>query len=255
MTTLDVALAAASTLVAAAFALSTFDRWLRRRRPQDQAWAVSLALFALGSAALWWAFARGWSAPSFRLFYLCGAILNVPWLALGSVFLVSPRWGQRIRPVLSWSSGVATGVMLATPLRAAVPADELPKGKELFGVWPRVLAAVGSGVAAMVIIGIAIGTTVAMVRHRTPALRSAPEIAAGGGATGGAVRHRVVGNVLIAVGTLVLSASGTLAGRLGESRAFVVTLLAGIVVLFAGFLVANGRSARPWLSTFNAAAA
>jgi uncharacterized membrane protein HdeD (DUF308 family) len=49
----------------------------------------------------------------------------------------------------------------------------------------------------------------------------------------------VVGNLLIAAGTIVLSASGTLAGRLGKDTAFAITLLIGIVVLFAGFLVAS----------------
>jgi drug/metabolite transporter (DMT)-like permease len=47
----------------------------------------------------------------------------------------------------------------------------------------------------------------------------------------------VVGNVLIAAGTLVLSASGTLSARLGKDRSFAITLLVGIAVLFAGFLV------------------
>ena len=54
-------------------------------------------------------------------------------------------------------------------------------------------------------------------------------------------KGRVLGNVLIAAGTLVLSASGSLAGRLGKDRSFTVTLLVGIVVLFAGFLVASPR--------------
>jgi len=53
--TLNAALAAAATLVALAFSISTFDRWLRRRRPHDGAWSFSLLLFALGSVALWWA--------------------------------------------------------------------------------------------------------------------------------------------------------------------------------------------------------
>jgi hypothetical protein len=53
-----------------------------------------------------------------------------------------------------------------------------------------------------------------------------------------------LGNVLIAVGTLVLSASGTVAGRLGKDRAFAVTLLVGICILFAGFLVASGGASR-----------
>jgi hypothetical protein len=44
---------------------------------------------------------------------------------------------------------------------------------------------------------------------------------------------------LIAAGTIVLSASGTVAGRLGKDTAFSLTLLIGISVLFAGFLVAS----------------
>jgi hypothetical protein len=81
---IDRALAAAATLIAASFTLLIVDRYLRRRRPQDFAWAVSLALFCLGSGALWWGFACGWTRASFRVFYLAGAVLNVPWLALGS---------------------------------------------------------------------------------------------------------------------------------------------------------------------------
>jgi uncharacterized membrane protein YjjB (DUF3815 family) len=57
-------------------------------------------------------------------------------------------------------------------------------------------------------------------------------------------RRLAIGNVLIATGTIVLSASGTLAGRLGKDRAFAVTLLAGVIVLFAGFLVASNSTRR-----------
>jgi hypothetical protein len=49
--------------------------------------------------------------------------------------------------------------------------------------------------------------------------------------------------VVIAVGTLILSGSGTFAGRLGKDRAFAVTLLAGVAVLFAGFVIATTASA------------
>jgi hypothetical protein len=42
---------------------------------------------------------------------------------------------------------------------------------------------------------------------------------------------------MIAVATLVLSASGSLAGRLGEEQAFAVTLSVGVVILFVGFMV------------------
>lgn len=220
----DVALAAAATLVAAAFSLSTLDRYLRRGKPHELAWTVSLALFATGSGALWWAESVGWSNASFRLFYLAGAVLNVPWLALGTVYLLGGRSvGDRVRWGLTLLSGVATGAVLFAPLRQAVVSDDLPSGREVFGVAPRVMAAVGSGVAAVVIIA---GALYSAARRR----RGDPWM--------------VGGNLLIAAGTLILSASGTLAGRLGKDRAFAVTLVVGIAVLFAGFVVSGGRQSR-----------
>lgn len=239
---MNVALAAAATLVSTAFAFSTLDRWLRRRRPHELAWSISLGLFALGSASLWWAEAHGWSLNSFRLFYLAGAVLNVPWLALGTVYLLGgERVGrpvQRVLVALSWAS---VGIVLFVPTKQAVSGPDLPTGKDIFGVAPRILAAVGSGVSAIVIIAGALYSAWRLMRRRSAS--------AAGDATftrsAGAPRRLAAGNVLIAVGTLVLSASGTLSGRLGKDRSFVVTLLVGIAVLFAGFLVSpSSRRAR-----------
>ena len=230
---MNAALAAAATLVAIGFALSTFDRWLRKRRPHDMAWSVSLALFALGAGALWWAAVRGWSLATFRLFYLAGAVLNVPWLALGTVYLLAGRAiGDRVRWWLVLLSGLSAGVVLFAPTRTGVRGTDLPTGKAVFGVAPRVLAAVGSGVAALVIVVGALWSVYRLARRREPAL---PGVRRGGASPS----QLVVGNLLIAAGTIVLSASGTLAGRLGKNTAFSVTLLIGIAVLFSGFLVAS----------------
>lgn len=230
--TVNVALAAAATLIALAFAISTFDRWLRRRRPHDGAWTVSLILFALGSGALWWAQSRGWSLTSFRIFFLAGAILNVPWLALGTVYLLAGKVaGNALRAWLIGLSGAAAGVVLIAPTKAPVDPAELPRGAEIFGVAPRVFAAVGSGVAALVIIVGALWSIGRVVRGRVPAIGSHRRQV-------GNWRRTATANALIAAGTLVLSASGTLAGRLGEERAFIVTLLVGVTILFSGFLAA-----------------
>lgn len=235
---MNAALAAAATLVALAFCLSTLDRWLRRRRPHELAWTVSLALFALGSAALWWAESVGWGLGAFRVFYLAGAVLNVPWLALGTVYLLAgPEVGHRVRAWLVLLSGFSVGVILTAPTRVAIGRGEMPTGKDVFGVTPRVLAAVGSGVAAVVIIGGAVWSAWRVWRGRVPSLGAARTVTA--------PRRLAVGNVLIAAGTLILSASGTLAGRLGKDRAFAVTLLVGIAVLFAGFLVTSTTARRP----------
>jgi hypothetical protein len=236
---MDAALAASATLVAVGFALSTLDRWLRRRRPHDLAWSASLALFALGAGALWWAETRGWSLATFRVFYLAGAVLNVPWLALGTVYLVAGRTiGDRVRWWLVLLTGLSTGVVLFAPTRTTVAGTDLPTGKDVFGVAPRVLAAVGSGVAALVIIAGALWSVYRLVRRREPALQGVRR-------TASSPAQLVVGNLLIALGTIVLSASGTVAGRLGKDTAFSLTLLVGIVVLFAGFLVASTMPRRP----------
>ncbi|MFZ9482460.1 MAG: hypothetical protein ACO3AV_06145 [Ilumatobacteraceae bacterium] len=232
------ALAAAASLVAVAFALSTLDRWLRRRRPHELAWTVSLGFFAVGSLALWWAESAGWGLGSFRIFYMAGAVLNVPWLALGTVYLLAgERAGNRVRAWLVPLSGLTVGIVGFAPTRTGVSGAELPTGKDVFGVAPRVLAAVGSGVAALVIIVGALWSAWRVWRGRQPSLTGNRQVSSPG--------RLVLGNVLIATGTLVLSASGTLAGRLGKDRAFVVTLLVGIVILFAGFLVATSQRRRP----------
>lgn len=234
------AMAGGAALVACAFALSAFDRWLRRRQPHELAWSIAMALFAVGSFALWWAESTGWTIGVFRLFFLCGAILNVPWLALGTVYLLA---GRRIGDIMrSWliaASGLAVGVVGVSPARTPIVGDEFPTGRELFGATPRVLAAVGSGVPALIIIAGALWSTWRVLRRKSPTLsgNTHRSIMSPG--------RLAVGNILIATGTLVLSASGLLAGRLGQDRSFAITLLIGVCALFTGFLVASNSTRRP----------
>src|SRR5258708_33264848 len=72
------ALAAAATLLALAFALCTLERWLDRRKPHEAAWTAALFLFTAASTALRTRAAFGWNGLWFRLFYLFAAIVNVP---------------------------------------------------------------------------------------------------------------------------------------------------------------------------------
>ena len=59
---------------------------------------------------------------------------------------------------------------------------------------------------------------------------------------GGAANARLAGaNVLIALGTLVLSSGGLVQGAVGHDEAFTATLAVGITVIYAGFLVAASR--------------
>lgn len=231
------ALAGSAALIASAFALSTFDRWHRRNQPHELAWTVAMILFAIGSAALWWAEATGWSIMSFRIFFLAGAVLNVAWLALGTIYLLaSKKVSDHLRNALVVLSAFSVGVIAVVPTKREITVGEFPAARELFGILPRSMAAIGSGVPALVIIIGALWSTWRVLKSKTPNLRS------GSLRTVVSPRRLAIGNVLIAVGTLVLSASGTLGGRLGKDRAFAVTLLVGLCILFFGFLVASNST-------------
>jgi hypothetical protein len=214
---LHAALAAAATLVALAFALCTFERWLARERPQELAWSLALAAFALASAALWAGVSLGWDGLTFRLFYLFGAIVNVPVLALGTVYLLGGRRrGHQWAMAVLVLSAFAAGVVAVAPFTGPLPRDELARGSEVFGPLPRVLAASASGVGALVLV---LGALWSAIRVRRARL--------------------VTANGLIALGTLITGASGLLNSVLDEMTGFAVALVAGISVIFAGFLVAT----------------
>jgi hypothetical protein len=242
------AAAVAAALVALAFGLSTFERWLAGHRRHELAWSAALAMFAVAAGALAAGAQGGWSGPVFRVFYLFGAIVNVPVLALGTTYLVAgQRRGDQAAALVAVGAAFAAGVVVTTPFTHALPPDQLAQGSRVFGPLPRILAAVSSGGAATVIFA---GAAWSAWRWRRG--RSTTSDGENGNRPGrGLSASRLAfSNLLIALGTLVLSASGLLNSVVGAMTGFSVTLLVGISVIFAGFLATStGRAiapAAPW---------
>ena len=232
------ALAAAATLVSLAFALSTGERWLRGRARHEAAWTVSLVMFSAGSAALWLGAAIGWSPWVFKAFFLFGAILNVPYLALGTVeLLAGPVHGRRWTAIVTVLAAFCTGLLVAASLTASIDPDVLPRGKEVFGAGHRIAAAVASGVGAMVIIVGALWSAWRLVRARSGTRRSST------GDRPSPIRLAVA-NVAIAIGTLVLSAGGLLNSVVDEMDGFAISLVVGIAIIFGGFLLTGSPPRR-----------
>src|ERR1700730_19297053 len=147
------AVAVGAALVALAFSFSTFERWMARHRRHELAWSGALALFVVAAAALAAGAGMGWDGPTFRTFYLFGAILNVPFLALGTVYLLwGPRVGDRAAVGLGMLGAFAVGVVVTAPFTAAIPRHTLVQGSHVFPVLPRVLAGVASGGGALLIV-------------------------------------------------------------------------------------------------------
>lgn len=119
-----------ASAVSGTFCVRLFRRWDRggRRNAALLAWTIALGMFSVASVALLVGVVVGWSSPLFRTFYLFGAVLNVPWLALGSV-LVHARDPWTTRAV-----GVVAGLVGAAFLPGLLRGDALAAIGVVLGV-------------------------------------------------------------------------------------------------------------------------
>jgi len=210
-----------ATLIALAFAMSTFERFLERRRLYELAWSIALLMFAIASGALAVGAGAGWTGASFRIFYLFGGVTNVPFLATGTVYLLfGRRWGNVALVSVSLYSMFAAGVIITAHFHATLPRHVLAQAAKVLPGLPEVLAGLGSGLGSIVLVGGAIYSAIKIRRRRV-----------------------VLANCLIALGTLVTGASGLMNSVFDKMTAFSVSLSVGIAIIFAGFLIATDRAA------------
>jgi hypothetical protein len=213
-----------ATVVAWEFALALFRRWRRSRRPYLRSWALSLLFFAAGSACLWYGTAFGWSEPVFRGYYICGALLSVPWLAMGELELLArPNVARVVLAFLVLFSIDAAITVGASALHGqAVAGYAAPHGSDVFGALPRVLVVVSNAAGTLVVLG---GTLWSGWRAR---------------GQGAAARARFRGTLVIAAGVLVAATGGALTFLSAEDSQ-AATLAAGVTVMYAGFVLASRR--------------
>jgi hypothetical protein len=205
-----------AAIVAAAFALVVLRQYGGHRRTYQLMWATGLAMFAVAAFAGFLARSGGTTEAEYRLFYLLGAILNVAWLGLGSVYLLARRsWANAALAFVVLLSLLSAYAVFSTPVNVAAAADSgrgFPDGSV-----PRILAGVGSGLGSLALIGGALWSAWIFLRKRRNG-------------------RRAVANVVIAVGVLIVAAGGT-ATFTGASGILELTNLVGLSVIFAGFLL------------------
>ena len=78
--------------VSAIFALTLFTQYRAKHRPYLLAWALALAFYAIAALTEVIGAAGGWNPLLFRTYYFFGAILLVGLLALGTTYLLAPRF-------------------------------------------------------------------------------------------------------------------------------------------------------------------
>jgi hypothetical protein len=167
----------------------------------------------------------GWNSLIFRLWYLFGAMLVAAWLGQGTVYLlVRKKWANVLMIVLGLASLYGALRVFGATLDPAAMGSSLHTGSELSG------QAITSG----------------GVRTLTPFFNLYGTVTLVGGAAYSAyifwrkrvLLHRVIGNVLIAIGAL-LPAFGGAFSRLGIRGTLYLSELLGAVLMFIGFIRAT----------------
>lgn len=263
-----------ATFASATFCWRLAGRWDAggRSNPALLAWTISLGLFSVASFALLVGVVAGWSSPVFHAFYLFGAVLNVPWLALGSI-LVNARDRVTTRVVGVVSLLVALGF-----LPGVLRGDLLAITGAVFGValaavqWAPDADQVRVGAVLALLAFTAVATVVVLTGELTAPLptEGLPEGRElfGAGPRSFAVGGNAVGSIVVIVGALVASgrlawttlsasrraelldtgrrryveamASGVLEGWRAMGRAGVDHVARGNLLIMAGVVVAAG---------------
>lgn len=135
-----------ATIVSGVFAAALLRRYLVRGRanPALAYWGASLSMFCVASGALAVGAVAGWDPATFRVFYLFGAVLNVPWLAGGSTVVNAP---SRAVSRITGAAALVTGLLFVP---GAIGAPGLYAAGAVLGVvWGALLlGADRDGVAA-----------------------------------------------------------------------------------------------------------
>jgi hypothetical protein len=213
---------AAAAAVAFAFALRLAGRYVRRRRPHEGAWLIALVMFAAASGAMADGVARGWGPLDFRLYWLFGAVLNVPFLFAGEVYLLARRraLAHAVMAVTLLLAAYASVVVLTADLDVTKLGASLPLGKDVFGqTLAHGLAQLYGNIAYFLLLG---GLLWSAWR-----LKGRPEL-----------RNQLVGVLLIAVGASVVAVGSGIGAAFSLVALFSVSLATGVAIMFAGFLAA-----------------
>ena len=208
-----------SSLIAALCAgVMAFDAW-RKPRPDKIVWAVAFTLFALAAGIEVIGSTSGWTELMARTYYATGVALVVVYLATGQMFLLFPgpmkRFGIAVTLLITalWIS-LVFGAPIDQSRLAADGWDAIERGPEL-----QVLGILLNSIGTLIIVFGSGWAVYSFRRNR-------------------ALRHRMVGCLLILVGTLVIASGGSLE-RLGSDQFLYIAMAAGVAIIFAGVITAR----------------
>ncbi len=204
-----------SSIISLIFALTILDQFFARRKPYQLIWAIGLFMYFISTGTEFWTQAWGLNETVYRLWYLFGAIFVAAYLGMGTLYLLIPRHTARIILVILLVAS------LYAAFRVFTASIDLSTIQYLSG------KAMPQGIRLM-----------------TPFFNTFGTIALVGGAIYSAwvfwrrrfMPHRVVSNILIAVGAILPAVGGTSMRLGGSLQLFYLLELLGVIIIFVGFL-------------------
>lgn len=205
----------ASAAVSLVFALTVLDQFFARRKPHQLVWAIGLLMYFISTGTEFWVGLWGLNEAVYRLWYLFGAIFVAAYLGMGTLYLLTRRRVANIIMV----------VLLALSLYAAVKVFtvslDLSTLHYLTGsAMPqsvRLLTPFFNTFGTFALVGGALYSSWVYWRRRL-------------------MPHRVLSNILIALGAILPAFGGTTMRLGGSPQLFYILELLGIIIIFIGFL-------------------
>jgi hypothetical protein len=241
-----------STVIMLVFTVSVLQRYLVRRQAHFLFWGIGLAMFGAASFAEAY-LALAWNKWVFFAWYLFGAALNAAWLGHGTLYLlVRKKWVHVVTVILVLGSLFAGNLMLRTMPKldeAVFTTDKIISEQygtkvleegEIAPEGAQTITTTYRGEQVTAVRGLLpLGTP---VRLTTPFFNIYGLLTLVGGAIYSAylfwrkrvMPNRVIGNVLIAAGALLIGFASTLT-RLGYGEYLYLGELFSAILMFTGF--------------------
>jgi hypothetical protein len=206
-----------TTILAIPFAAEIFRRY--RQHPERLHllwWAIGIATYGVGTFTEAATTIAGWNEPTFRAWYISGALLGGAPLAQGTVYLLlSKRTAHILTALLVTYVIIASVAVVLSPIDYTQVEAHRLTGRVLGWQWVRGFSPVVNMYAVVFLIG---GAILSALRY----------------SANPATRHRVVANVLIALGAILPGIGGT-ATRMGYTEILYVTELVGLLLTWLGY--------------------
>ena len=213
-------LPALSSTVSFIFAFFVLRRWWYGRRLYSLFWGLGMIFYGIGGAMEAYYGFFGWNPLVFRLWYLFGAVLVAAWLGQGTIFLlVRKRWAYWLFYVLLAASIYAAFKVFTAELDLTLMINGELSGHAIVTPGVRILTPFFNLYGVIALVGGAIYSAWIFWRKRV-------------------LFHRVVGNILIAVGALMPAFGGAFQ-RAGLPVALYLGEFLGAVLMFIGFMYAT----------------